>query len=79
MNLNQIEIGKSKRIISFRPVLNKASEIQEAVLRLYEMGLVPGTQIQVLRKAPFNGPIVVKVMGYDLCLRSEYAAMIEVA
>jgi Fe2+ transport system protein FeoA len=33
-----------------------------------EMGLVPGTEVTVLRKAPFRGPIEVGVRGTSLAL-----------
>jgi len=38
-----------------------------ATKRLADMGLVPGTKIKVLRKAPF-GPIEIEVKGTKLAL-----------
>jgi Fe2+ transport system protein FeoA len=37
--------------------------------RLAEMGLTRGTVVEVLRQAPFGGPIEVRVRGYLLSLR----------
>lgn len=37
------------------------------IQRLYDMGLTPGTEIKVLRKAPF-GPIEISLRGYNLAL-----------
>jgi ferrous iron transport protein A len=45
-------------------------------LRLLEMGLTPGTHVQVLRLAAFGGPLDVEVRGYQLSLRREEAAQV---
>ena len=37
--------------------------------RLIEMGIVPGTRMEILRKAPFGGPVQVSLRGYTLSLR----------
>lgn len=36
--------------------------------RLLELGLLPGTRLQYLRKAPFGDPLVVELRGYALSL-----------
>ena len=46
--------------------------------RLMTMGLVPGTKITVLRSAPFGDPMAIGVRSYNLALRREAAAKIEV-
>ncbi|MFW5829103.1 MAG: ferrous iron transport protein B [Planctomycetota bacterium] len=47
--------------------------------RLLEMGFCPGTEVQVLRRAPFGDPIAVQLRGYQLSLRRSQAKMIEIA
>ena len=47
--------------------------------RLMELGLVPGTDIQLLRLAPLGDPIEVAVRGVHLSLRRSEAALIYVA
>lgn len=37
------------------------------------MGLVPGTEIRVERKAPLNDPVSVWFRGYELSLRVDEA------
>lgn len=37
------------------------------IQRLYDMGLTPGTEIRILRKAPF-GPVEILLRGYNLAL-----------
>ncbi len=46
--------------------------------RLLEMGLTPGTEIIVVRKAPLGDPIDVIVRGYQLSLRLREAECVEV-
>ena len=47
-------------------------------LRLLEMGLLPGTEIQLIRFAPLGDPIDFKIRGYHLSLRKTEAAMVRV-
>ena len=44
--------------------------------RLVEMGLLPGTVIRIVKYAPFNGAVEVKVRDYYLSLRKEDAGNI---
>lgn len=47
--------------------------------RLFEMGLTPGTLLEVIRFAPLGDPIQIKVRGYHLSLRRREAAGICIA
>ncbi len=47
--------------------------------RLLEMGLLTGTQVEVVRYAPLGDPIEIKVRGYHLSLRKHEAEMIWVS
>ncbi len=46
--------------------------------RLRELGFAPGTEVHFCRQAPFSGPIVVALRGYQLCLRSGEARLVVV-
>ena len=46
--------------------------------RLVDMGVVKGSHIQVVKRAPLGDPIEVKVKGCALSLRQNEAAMIQV-
>jgi ferrous iron transport protein A len=46
--------------------------------KLLEMGCTPGEQIEVVRKAPFGGPIAILVSSYVLSIRKEDAMKIDV-
>jgi ferrous iron transport protein A len=41
--------------------------------RLREMGLVPGTPIRVVGRAPLKDPVEIKLRGYNLTLRNHEA------
>ena len=47
--------------------------------RLVDMGVVKGSHISVVKKAPLGDPIEVNVKGCALALRMNEAAMISVA
>ena len=47
--------------------------------RLMEMGLLPGTEIRFVRRAPLGGPLEVEVRGFHLSLRAEEAACIGIS
>ena len=46
--------------------------------RLRDMGLIKGTPIQVVGRAPLYDPVAVKVRDYTLTLRNNEADFIEV-
>jgi ferrous iron transport protein A len=46
--------------------------------RLLDMGLVAGSEVMVERVAPLGDPIEIRVKGYNLSLRKEEAASIQV-
>lgn len=46
--------------------------------RLMEMGLLPGTKVRVVRRAPLGDPIELRLRNYSLSIRREEAALIEV-
>lgn len=47
-------------------------------VRLLEMGVLPGTIIEMVRIAPLGDPIAIKVRGYQLSVRKTEAALLVV-
>ncbi len=47
-------------------------------LRLLEMGLTPGCEIDFVGVAPFGDPIEIALRGYHLSLRRSEAARVEI-
>ena len=46
--------------------------------RIREMGLIPGTSITVIGRAPLYDPVSLRVMGFNLTLRNSEADYIDV-
>ena len=46
--------------------------------RYLDMGLTPGTEIEVVRFAPLGDPMEIRVRGYALSLRKSDAACIAI-
>lgn len=47
--------------------------------RLMTMGLIPGTRVEILNSAPFGDPIALRLRSYNLAMRRDDAAQIEVS
>jgi ferrous iron transport protein A len=46
--------------------------------RIRDMGLVPGTEVRVLGRAPLYDPVALRVRGFTLTLRNNEADYVEV-
>ena len=44
--------------------------------RLLDMGVIPGAQVYLRKKAPLGDPIEVTIRGYELTLRKEEANLV---
>ena len=44
--------------------------------RLLHMGILPGCAFEIIKLAPFGGPMDIKIKGYHLSLRKEEAQKI---
>lgn len=49
-----------------------------SLTRLRELGLLPGTRVQFVRRAPLGDPVEIMIRGALLSLRSTEAVQIEV-
>lgn len=63
----------SELVVGSSAVVREMPKQGSAFLRLREMGLLPGTSIQLVRTAPLGDPIEIKVRGYHLTLRKTEA------
>lgn len=71
MTLDQCAVGKSACITAVRG----AGALR---CRLLDMGLIPGTAVTVIKVAPMGDPIEIRLRGYELTLRKEDAAQIDI-
>ncbi len=60
-------------------IVREINVTPESRVRLMEMGLLVGSQIQLVRFAPLGDPVEIKVRGYHLTLRKQEAEQIMVA
>lgn len=72
MTLRESPIGRTARIL-------RVDGERAFRRRLLELGLVPGTEVEVVRVAPLGDPIELVARGCFLSIRKEDAAAIEVA
>jgi Fe2+ transport system protein FeoA len=71
MTLEELSIGKTA-------VITAVGGEGALRCRLLDMGLIPRTQVIVQKVAPMGDPIEIRVRGYELTIRKEDAAKIEV-
>ncbi len=71
MTLDKLAVGKSAVITAVNG---------ETALRchLLDMGLIPKTRVTLLKTAPMGDPIQLTLRGYELSIRKEDAANIEI-
>jgi ferrous iron transport protein A len=72
--------GTSQPLSSLSPrACGTVSEIKvtgAGKARLMEMGLLNGTEVELVRFAPMGDPVEIKVRGYHLTLRKHEAELI---
>lgn len=47
--------------------------------RLFDLGIVPGTEVVMVRRAPLRDPVIYRVADYEIALRRTEARCIHVA
>ncbi len=72
MTLDKVAVGDTVKIAR----LNGAGPVKR---RIMDMGLTRGTEVTVRKIAPLGDPIELTVRGYELSIRKDEAAAIEVA
>ena len=72
MKLNELPVGGAARILQ----VGGSGALRR---RLLEMGLTPKTRVTIRKRAPLGDPIELTVRGYELTLRLEDAARIDIA
>ncbi len=71
MTLDMLAAGERGAILSV---------VGEGALRfrLLDLGFVPGTEVRVVRRAPFGDPMEIMLRGYSLTVRRSAAATVKV-
>ena len=69
--LDDMAIGDRARIIGFREQTPYSAQ-------LARMGLIPGTEFELKRRAPLGDPVEIHVRGFTLGLRSSEASVLDI-
>lgn len=70
MNLTQLGYGK-------KAVITKVNG-QILALKLFEMGILPGEEVELENVAPFGDPIAINLSESKVCLRMLDASCVEI-
>ena len=69
--LSDFAIGESGKIVK----VNGEGKVRR---RLFDMGVTPGAEVILRKKAPLGDPIEIAIRGYELTLRKAEAAHVEI-
>ena len=67
--LSDFVVGESGKILS----VSGSGAIRR---RLFDMGVTPGADVRLRKKAPLGDPIEITIRGYELTLRKTEAACV---
>ena len=68
--LSQFKTGETGTVV----IVNGEGQVRR---RLFDMGITPGCEIYLRKKAPLGDPIEVSLRGYELTLRKDEAELVE--
>lgn len=71
VTLNTVLIGTSGTIVK----VNGEGRVRR---RLFDMGLTPGAEVFLRKKAPLGDPLEITLRGYELSLRKDEAQYVEI-
>ncbi|MEW6058514.1 MAG: FeoA family protein [Bdellovibrionota bacterium] len=74
MSLSSLKPGTRAQIID----IHTASQDHSLAIRMMEMGMTVGTELEIVHEAPFGGAIAVRCRGALIALRNQDAECIEV-
>ena len=69
--LSQLKIGEQGTVVA----VNGEGAIRR---RLFDMGITPGAEVYLRKKAPLGDPIEIAIRGYELTLRKSEASHVEI-
>jgi len=71
MVMGKVEPGRKVRVA-------KIACGHQRVRKLYDLGIIPGAEVEVVSRHPFRGPIVLRVGNATVALGRNIASEIEV-
>ncbi len=74
MTLAEMQNGQRGRVAKFL-----AADLESFTqLKLVAMGLAPGCEVQLVRRAPFGRSVQIKLAGASICLNHQLAQQVHV-
>ncbi|MFA6261143.1 MAG: FeoA family protein [Bacteroidia bacterium] len=70
MKLSELQFGQVAEVCQIQS--------EDLLLKLFEMGLLPGEEVELENIAPFGDPIAIRVGEYKMCLRINDAALVDI-
>ena len=71
VNLRQMQVGQQGKIAA-------VEALGEMNRRIRDMGLIPGTTVSIVGRAPLNDPVALRLSGVTISLRNSEADFIKV-
>ena len=71
MNLRELPLGKKAKILT-------VDARGEMTRRIRDMGLIPGSTVSIVGRAPLRDPVAVRLSGVTISLRNSEADFIKV-
>lgn len=71
MTLNSLSIGE-------RGIVSEIEGHDAAAIRLMEMGIIEGEEMELIGKAPLGDPLEFSLRGYRLSLRKQEAGRVRI-
>ena len=71
MKLADLKVGEKCRVVT----VGGEGELR---IRLLDMGIIPGTVIEIMKFAPMGDPVEIRLRGYELTLRTADTSDIDV-
>lgn len=65
--------------VGSRAIIRHLPTGKPALTRLRELGMVPGTCVKIIRRAPLGEPIEIALRGSHISMRNHEAAFIEIS
>ena len=69
--LSEVNVGETGQIKK----INGSGHIRK---RLFDMGVTPNSMVFLRKKAPLGDPLEITIRGYELTLRTDEAALIDI-
>jgi ferrous iron transport protein A len=73
VTLAHLQRGQRARVVGYGRGIEAS-----AARRLFDLGLSPGIEVEMVRRAPLSDPVIYRVGDYEIALRREQSRAIHV-